>query len=102
MGDKATAGHLAADIRRAVARLDRAVILWGGQIPEGAVLDEEGGWDGATFSPQIEKACSAVVWAKDRATRWERRLGARCYAITQAMRLANASITRAAPFLTEW
>ena len=34
-------GHLAADIRRAVARLDRAVILWGQRALE------DGDWSGA-------------------------------------------------------
>lgn len=87
MSIKATAGHMAADIRRATARLDRAVILHRD--------------DAAHWWPHIEQACSGVVWAKDRAWRWERRTGGRWYSITQAMRDANASITRAAPFLVE-
>jgi hypothetical protein len=93
MNTKATAGHLAADIRRAAARLDRVVILWGSPgVPVGS----------APWWPHIERACSGVVWAKQRALRWEKRGGhARCLVITRALRDANASITRAGPFLTE-
>jgi hypothetical protein len=95
MSIKATAGHLAADIRRAVARLDRAVILWG----ERAL--EDGDFSGAVFAFHIQRRTDAVTMAKDRAWRWERRTGGRLHSITQAMRDANASITRAAPFLVE-
>jgi hypothetical protein len=96
--DKATAGHLAADIRRAVARLDRAVILWGQRALE------DGDWSGAAAAALIQRRCDALVWAKERAWRWsalKSEADRRPIAVVLAMRIANASITRATPFLVE-
>jgi hypothetical protein len=95
--DKATAGHLAADIRRAVARLDRAVILWGQRALE------DGDWSGAAAAALIQRRCDALVWAKERAWRWTKWAVTDRWpaSIVMAMTGANASITRAAPFLAE-
>lgn len=95
--EEAKAGHLAADIRRAAARLDRAVILWGQRALE------DGDWSGAAFAALIQRRSDAVVWAKERA--WWASLDSQPpelpRVVMRAYRDANASITRAEPFLTE-
>jgi hypothetical protein len=86
---KATAGSLAAEIRRATLRLERTVILRG-ELALCPVNMARSQYQGDILG----RAC-ALEDAKNRATRWEKKAGLRAHVITQAMRAANAAITRA-------
>ena len=90
---KATAGSLAAQIRRATLRLERMVILRGELVGYGLRQEERERAQG-----DILGAAEALDRALERAYHWERKTGRRSPVIDQAIRGADAVDARAFPY----